>query len=190
MSDLKRLLEIRRALKKKKPDFVRQQGGRVMRLPRNWRRPKGHQSKLRHRMKNRGYIVEPGWGSPAAVRGFDRSGLIPILVHNPTQLSKLDKKTQGAIVANIGNRKRLAIIETAKKLGIALLNIKDGDKRIASIQSGLKERQQRKELKIKAKEAKSKKPEKKDEKKVEEKSVEEQKEEERKEMEKVVTKKG
>lgn len=190
MADIKKLLAVRRLLKSKKPDFVRQQGGRVNRLPRNWRKPGGHQSKLRHKMKNRGFLVEPGWGSPAAVRGLDRSGLQPVLVHNPAQLSKLDKKTQGALVANIGDRKRLAVIETAKKLGIMLLNIKDGDKRSASIIDNLKSRKEKAEFKIKAKEDRAKKTAKKEDKKSDEKSVEEHKEEEKKEMEKVVTKKG
>ncbi len=190
MKDIKRLLEVRMLKKSKQPDFVRQQGGKVIRLPRNWRKPGGHQSKLRHKMKNRGYLVEPGWGSPAAVRGLDRSGLFPIIIHSINQLSKIDKKNQGAIISNVGNRKRIAIIQEAKKLGIKILNIKDVDKKVEEINAKIRERKERANIKIKAKEEKSKKKQKKEEKIEEKASVEEQKEKEKHEMEKVITKKA
>jgi len=125
MTEKKRLLEVRKTIKDKKPEFKQQNFGRKMRISDRWRKPKGHQSKMRHRFKGYPIMVSQGWRSPVEVRGLHGKGFEPILVSNLTQIDKIDKKDQAIIVAaTVGDKKRLAIIEKAESLNITILNIK------------------------------------------------------------------
>lgn len=119
------LLRVRRARRRRQPVFFRQASGRYYRIGRDgaWRRPRGLQSKQRRHYGYRSQVVSIGYGSPARVRGLSPSGYRPIVVHTDSELEALDPKLQAAIIARtVGTRRRLGLEETAKKLGIRVLN--------------------------------------------------------------------
>ncbi len=120
---MKRLLKLRRILKRKKPDFLRQEWFRFPRLGKKWRRPKGRHSKLRKHVKNKGYLPKPGYGSPVSVRGLHPSGLEEVRVFNPQEVKNLNPKTQAVrIASSVGMKKRIEIMKIANELGIRVLN--------------------------------------------------------------------
>lgn len=122
-----RLLQVRKAIKSRKPEFIQQDYHKKRRLSRKWKRPTGIQSKMRHQFKGYARRVKQGWRSPAVVRGFHSSGLIPVMIYNIKELDNV-QKGQGIIIgSNLGTRKKLLIIEQAEKLNIQILNIKPAD---------------------------------------------------------------
>jgi large subunit ribosomal protein L32e len=119
------LLRARRAIDQKRPLFGRQARYRYYRIGRDmsWRRPRGLQSKQRRHYGYRPKVVRIGYGSPAAVRGLTPSGFRPILVHTTRDLEALNARLDAAIIARtVGTRRRLVLEETARKLGIRVLN--------------------------------------------------------------------
>ncbi len=123
MSRLERLLRLRRILKRKKPEFLRQNWFRFKKLGEKWRRPKGKHSKLRKRIKGKGSVPHPGYGSPKAVRGLHPSGLVEVRVFNPSQLEGLDPKVHAIKIAStVGRKKRIEIMKKAEELGLRVLN--------------------------------------------------------------------
>jgi large subunit ribosomal protein L32e len=120
-----RLLTIRDATTDSRPRFTRQASYRYWRIGRDgaWRRPRGQQSKQRRHYKYRSTIVSIGFRGPAAVRGLTPSGFRPILVHTPDDIAALAPKTDAAIIARgVGTKRRLVLEETARKLGVHVLN--------------------------------------------------------------------
>ena len=123
----KRLLKTRTMQKKKKPEFKRYCWNKKRRLrEKSWRRPRGLHSKLRRRYGGKWsgrVLVSVGFGSPREVRGLHPSGFTEILVFNPNDLEGIDPNTHAIrISARVGTKKRLAIEEKAKELGIKILN--------------------------------------------------------------------
>ena len=197
------LIELRKKMKKKKPDFIRQDSHKKPEICPNWRKPRGMHSKIR--LKKKGYrrMPNPGYRSPAEVRGFDRSGLVPVLLKNLGQLEGIDKDKQGIIISSsLGNKKRLEAMKLAKEKGIKILNIKDPEKYAKEAEESMKKKKELKKQKTEKKEKKKKeakekpKEEKKEPEKAEEKSGvegvladEEKKAKEKKEKDKALIKK-
>ncbi len=124
MTEKKKLLEIRKKSKDKKPDFKQQNFGTKVRVSDRWRKPRGLQSKMRHNFKGYNRTVTSGWRSPVEVRGLDNKGYDAIMVANVLQLDDLPKGSAVIISGAVGNKKRLAIVEKAEKLQIVVTNIK------------------------------------------------------------------
>ncbi|GBC74467.1 MULTISPECIES: 50S ribosomal protein L32e [Candidatus Nitrosocaldus] len=119
----KELLELRRAVKARKPEFVRQESWRYKRVKENWRKPKGIDSKMRLQVKGWPKIVKVGYRGPRVARYLHPSGYRDVLVHNVEELSRLDASRDAARIAStVGARKRAMIISKAKELGIKVLN--------------------------------------------------------------------
>jgi len=196
---MKLLLEIRNKLKAKMPTFIRHDAHKKKRVGSGWRRPKGHQNKMRLHLKGYARNRSTGFGSPRAVHGLSREGLKQIIVHNSSELASLNPKSDGIIVARtLGDRKRSIIIKEASDKGFTLLNItvenftkklkekaaiksehkKSFDKKKQE-KSAAKKRQEKKKAEEKAKENAKK-----------EFSDEDKKAQEKKEHDKVLTKKG
>ncbi|MCS6768063.1 MAG: 50S ribosomal protein L32e [Candidatus Nitrosocaldus sp.] len=117
------LLELRRAIKSRKPDFVRQESWRYVRVKENWRRPRGIDSKMRLQVKGWPAIVKVGYRGPRVARYLHPSGYRDVLIHNTDELSKLDPARDAARIAStVGARKRAQIVSKAKELGIKVLN--------------------------------------------------------------------
>ncbi|MFN4336946.1 MAG: 50S ribosomal protein L32e [Candidatus Nitrosocaldus sp.] len=119
----KELLELRRMVKARKPEFVRQESWRYKRVKENWRKPKGIDSKMRLQVKGWPKIVKVGYRGPRVARYLHPSGYRDILVHNVEELSRLDPSRDAARIAStVGARKRALIVSKAKELGIKVLN--------------------------------------------------------------------
>lgn len=141
MSDIKALLERRKVLKKKKPSFIRKDIYKKARIGKSWRKPRGLDNKQRLCKRGPAKKISNGYRAPKEIRTFHKSGLMPVVVSNLAQLKSLTKQ-QGAILsAKMGNKKRLELINEAKKSNIALLNL-DIDKAFEKIQAEMKERQE------------------------------------------------
>ena len=67
--------------------------------------------------------MKVGYSRPKAIRGLHPSGLKEILISRPSDLEKVDGKTQVARIAHtVGESKRVLIIDEAKKRDIRILN--------------------------------------------------------------------
>ena len=113
---MNRLLEQRN--KRKKPKFMAQEVYRKKRLKKHWRRPRGIDSKIRLQWGGRMKMVKPGYGSPAAVKGLNRKGLLEVVVANVDDLKKIKEGMIGLISSSTGTRKKIEIINEAKKMNV------------------------------------------------------------------------
>lgn len=119
------LLGVRREMKERKPEFIRQDNPKRKKLNYKWRKPKGIHSKIRHHFKGRRKMPSPGYKSPAAVKGLHSTGLEMVRVFSVDEVSKIKKESQGIIVSGtVGKRKKLEILRKAKELNLAVFNLK------------------------------------------------------------------
>jgi large subunit ribosomal protein L32e len=121
---VEKALRMRAKVKKKKPNFVRQESWRYDRLRENWRKPKGIDNKMRRKIKGWPPTVNVGYRGPKAARGFHPSGYEEVLVHNVEELKEVDPKTQAVRIAHtVGGRNRAQILAEARKKKIIILNV-------------------------------------------------------------------
>ena len=120
-------------------------------------------------------------------RGLHSSGLEQVSISTVAQLGAVDPKTQGIIVsASVGDKKRVAIITEAKGKNIKILNIKNPEEIVKTVEARLAEKKKAREEKAKKAKASEKK---KDEKKLADKVAEEDKKDaEKQEKDKMLTK--
>jgi large subunit ribosomal protein L32e len=122
----KKQLVIRRQIKKRTPHFLRDEGFRYKRIPKNWRRPTGYTSKLRINLKYRPSKVRVGFRAPKIVRGLHASGFEEVMIHTVKELETINPKKQaGRIGGTVGTKKRLEIAKRAVELDIRILNMKE-----------------------------------------------------------------
>jgi large subunit ribosomal protein L32e len=118
-------LKLRKRLKKKKPEFVRQESWKYIRLKENWRRPHGLDNKVRKRFKGWPARVSAGYRGPKGTRALHPSGFEEVLVYNVDGLKQIDPRTQAARIAHtVGKRKRVQILAEARKKRIVVLNLR------------------------------------------------------------------
>lgn len=153
---MERLLEVRKIQKKRKPKFIRQDAHKKVRLGgEKWRKPKGSDSKMRVGLKGYRKSVSVGYKSPAAVKGFSRKGLEIVHVARKEDLANVDAKKQGIIIsAQTGMKKRIEILTEVIKAKISVINIKDAQKYLDTLNDKFAKN---KESKVKAKQEKEKK---------------------------------
>lgn len=121
--ETKRLLDVRKKQKSKKPVFKQTDSHKKKKLADYWRRPDGIHNKTRTNQHGKCPLVEAGYGSPALVRGLHPSGFEDILVKNPGDLDSINIGTQAARIAHtVGSRKRTLIEKRAAELGLKILN--------------------------------------------------------------------
>ncbi len=172
----------------RKPVFLRSESRRRKRISDNWRKPRGIQNKVRLRRRGKPVMVNIGYGSDKKTR-FLINNMKPVLISNIRQLALVDKEKEIIVLSRFGKKKKIAILNKVKELGLKILNVKNIDKDIKIIQEMFEKRKKIRKEKLARKKEKSKKEDKKKEKKKEklkeeakeEKSKEEAKEEESKE---------
>lgn len=122
-SESRSSLKVRKRVKKVKPGFKRQEGYRMTKLKKSWRRPRGRHSKLRKSEKAKGPKPSPGYGSPRSVRGLTRYGYIEVRVSSPRELDSLSHTRDAILISSaVGRRKREEIIKKAQELKIHVIN--------------------------------------------------------------------
>lgn len=181
-------IEIKNKLKKKRPNFLRQDAHKLH-LPRNWRKPRGLHNKMR--LGKKGHRVKPdsGYRSPKDIRYRHFSNLNLVLISNIKDLEKVDSKKDCIIISKkVGLKKKIQLLEKCKSLNIKVLNIKKIDIFLEE-KKKLKETEKKEKLTKEEKRKLSKEEAlKKAEEKKKEKTPEEKKEEE-KELEKKILEK-
>ena len=116
-------LQLRKEIKKRTPEFIREEWFRYKRVPRNWRKPDGITSKMRINLSYRPSKVRVGFRGPKETRGLHSSGFEEIIVHNVQEIQDIDPKTQAArIGSTVGTKKRMEIEKKAEELDIRILN--------------------------------------------------------------------
>jgi len=121
--ELARLLEVRRKIKARTPNFRRFESWRYVRIHDPWRKPKGIDNHMRLSVNGWPHLVKIGYRVPKEVRYLHPSGLRDILVHNMTELEALTPAVDAArFAAGVGRRKRIELAKRAKELGIRVLN--------------------------------------------------------------------
>jgi large subunit ribosomal protein L32e len=86
-----------------------------------WRRPHGRDNKMREKRKGYGPVVSIGYRGEKVLRGKieDKNA---VMIKNLKDLSKV-KKGEIAIIAKVGNKKRLEIAKKAKAENIHIQNL-------------------------------------------------------------------
>jgi large subunit ribosomal protein L32e len=122
-SESRRLFNVRKVQKGKKPQFKRAACHKFKRLDSNWRRPRGLQGKQRRKYVSKGAHAQVGYGSPTAVKGLHPSGYSDVLISSVAELELVDPSYEAIrIAATVGARKKAIIISKAEELGIKVLN--------------------------------------------------------------------
>jgi large subunit ribosomal protein L32e len=119
----KRLFNVRKVQKGKKPQFKRTCSHKFKRLDTNWRRPRGSQGKQRRKYAAKGALAQVGYGSPAAVKGLHPSGYSDVLISSIAELELVDPSFEAIRIARtIGAQKKALILAKAEESGIKVLN--------------------------------------------------------------------
>ena len=119
----KELLQLRKKIADKRPDFVRQESWRYKKLATNWRKPKGKDNKMRKQVSGVPALVKVGYKGPRKSRGLHPSGYNDVLIFNTNDLTRIDPKIDAIRIAHgVGYKKRLDILNEATKLKIKVLN--------------------------------------------------------------------
>jgi large subunit ribosomal protein L32e len=123
-----KMLEVRKSIKKRKPNFhIQNSNDPAKRFVNRWKRPKGLQNKMRENRKGNPISVEPGYGSPEAVKGTSPEGFRPIMINNISDLSKVTDGCAGVVSAYVGMKNKTEIVKAAITKKIKLLNVKTED---------------------------------------------------------------
>ena len=170
--------------------FIRKDVNKKARLPVTWRKPKGITNKKRLNRKGHTINVRTGYGSKDSDRNKIQ-GLKITLVNTSAELKKLNPKTQCAILARAGKKKKMELIKEAQTLKIKIVNL-NTTKYEENVKKFLEARQQKTKNK-KQDEAQKETQKKNDEKKQEavptpELTDEEKKKAEKAEKDKILTK--
>ncbi|NTV22941.1 MAG: hypothetical protein HGA85_01010 [Nanoarchaeota archaeon] len=185
-----KLLKVKAEKKAKNPTFKRQDSYKKKRLPESWRRPRGWDSKLRKRMQ-RQIIVEPGYGTPAALRGMDKQGRMICVVSTMKDIDAMAPKTHSAIISGrVGFKKASLLIQELLKKKIQILNFKSPEEYLKSRQKKQEEAKQERDELAKKKEAKKPAKQKEEKVSIDDKLTDEEKKKlEKKEIDKLLTRK-
>ena len=150
MEEKKSKLEIRKAIKKRKPTYKRIQSNQFAKFKNDekWRRPKGMGNKDRRNRKGHIGMLKVGYGSPNEVKGANRSGMFEVIVCNVKDLDLVDTKTQVAVISRtVGAKKKVEILKAAMSKKIVVSNVKDSAAKISEIEHNMKVSKENKAIK-------------------------------------------
>ncbi|GAA5835872.1 hypothetical protein JCM5353_007725 [Sporobolomyces roseus] len=112
-------------VKKRTKPFKRHQSDRYHGVKEAWRKPKGIDNRVRRRFKGQLPMPSIGYGSNKKTRHVLPSGYKKFLVNNErdVELLLMNNKGYAAEIAHgVSARKRVAIVEKAKVLGVKVTN--------------------------------------------------------------------
>ena len=95
--------------------------GRKRKKLQKWRAPKGRHNKMRERRAGYPRVVSIGYGNKSNERG-KVNGLIPKRISNIKELLSI-KKGEVAVMAAVGKKKKVELVQKAKEKGIIILNL-------------------------------------------------------------------
>jgi len=122
--ELEENLRIRKQIKDRTPEFLREEWFRYGKISKTWRKPDGMTSKMRLHKKYRPSVVRVGFRGPRNTRGLHSSGFEEVFVFNVNDLTRIDPNKQAArIGGSVGTKKRLDIQKKAEELNIRILNL-------------------------------------------------------------------
>lgn len=122
--EIEERLRLRKQIKRRTPEFLREEWFRYKRIPKNWRKPDGISSKMRINLKYRPSKVRVGFRGPKEVRGLHSSGFEEVIVYNVNDLEGIDPKKQAVrIGSSVGTKKRIDIEKKAEELDVRILNL-------------------------------------------------------------------
>ena len=107
--------------RRKKVESHKVNAYRYKKLDMNWRRPKGKDA--RDKINHKANVPKIGRSINKKFRGVHPSGLKELLVKNVKDLEKVQDGYGVRIAHSVGKKKRLQIIEEAKKKGIKIFNL-------------------------------------------------------------------
>ena len=143
---MKRLMEIKSAMKKRQPSFKRQEFNKRIRLRRSsWRKPRGVDSKMREQWGGYRAIVKIGYRTPRKLRGRLSNGLIEVKVSTVKELTSIPKDQIAVIPRTMGNRRRLELLKEALKSKISISNFRNIESKIKEIESNFEARKKRRQ---------------------------------------------
>ena len=123
MSENNRLFRLKSAMNKRRPKFKRENYFRLKRIQTSWRRAKGIDSKMRHKLKGKRKSPGTGYRSPKVLRGLHPVGKEIVIVSNLKELEAIDVDAQVAqIRGTVGSRKRIDLINYAEDNEIHIIN--------------------------------------------------------------------
>ena len=134
----KRLMEVRKSIKKKRPSFRRVESWRYTRVKDPWRKARGIDS--RTRIKSKSGVKSPGKGyrGPKKVRGIHPSGYEEVRVETIKDVENLNNRKHALkISSNLGARKRMTLIDYSKRKGFKILNIGISQREIDQLEAQL-----------------------------------------------------
>ncbi len=158
MANTTNALALRNAAKRKKYTFIVKESKFSSGVKKRWRLPRGKHSKVRQMHKGRPQMPQPGFGSPASVRGLHRSGLQEVVVARIEDIAGLDPKVHGVVISRtLGNKKRLEVLKAVSDAKLSLLNVKDVTKAAEKITQDFAARKKKRLERIRSKQKKAKK---------------------------------
>ncbi len=117
-------MELRRDINKKRPSFRRVESWRMIRVKDPWRKAIGIDSQTRKKTKTGVKSPSTGYRGPKKVRGLHPSGYEEVTVETVNDFEGLNKKNQAVKIASkIGGKKRIALIDYARRRGFKVLNV-------------------------------------------------------------------
>ncbi len=166
--------------RKKKPRFLRQEAHKKKKLGNKWRKPRGHNSKMRMQLRGNRAVVKVGYGSPKAERGLIRGARVT-LIGNLKDLSETKKGDAILLSSKLGNLKRIRLIKEALSRGLKIVNYADAEKKVKELEESFEERVSKSRKNAEAREKRKKEKERKAREKEEEKKKKEKEEKEKSE---------
>ena len=155
--ETKRLIKLRKKIQKKRPSFRRIESWRYKRVHGGWRAAKGIDSDTRQKKKSGVKSPNVGYRGPKKVRGLHPSGLEEVHITHIEELESLDPKIHGiTIVATLGMKKRLQLVEQIQAKDFKILNLGIPYAELLQAKEEPKEKKKKKKPKKKKSSAKKK----------------------------------
>ena len=150
---MEKLLKIKIEQNKKRPNFLAQDSHKLKRIKNKWRKGRGSDSKVRHKLKGRKMRVEDGYRTPRKVRGLTLTGLKKLYISNIDQLNNASLENVCIVInKTVGMRKKIEIIKLCINKKLKILGCKKPEELIRNQEDKFKNK---KETNVKEKKVKT-----------------------------------